>query len=75
MFPTTYTFSRGSGATVQTECNIRRYCTLLGVILHVAKADSALLIETMYIVRLTINSAVESAIWDYYVALVTSMHW
>ena len=40
------------------------YCTLLGVILHVAKADIALLIETMYIVRLTINSTVESAIWD-----------
>ena len=34
---------------------IRQYCTLLGVILHVAKADIALLIETMYIVRLTIN--------------------
>jgi len=40
------------GATVQTVCNIRRYCTLLGVILHVAKADIALLIESTYIVRL-----------------------
>ena len=61
---TTSIFSMG--ATVQTECNIRRYCTLLGVImiLHVAKADIALLIETMYIVQLTINSTVESAIWD-----------
>ena len=48
----TYIFSMG--ATVQAECNIRRYCTLLGVILHVAKADIALLIETMYIV--TINN-------------------
>ena len=28
------------------------------MILHVAKADIALLIETMYIVRLTINSTV-----------------
>jgi len=32
--------------------------------LCIAKADIALLIETMYIVRLTINSTVESAIWD-----------
>ena len=56
---TTYIFSMG--ATVQMECNIRRYCT---VILHVAKANIALLIETMYIVRLKINSMVESAIWD-----------
>ena len=32
------------------------------MILHVAKADIALLIETMYIVRFTINSTVESAI-------------
>ena len=56
---TTYIFSMG--ATVQTECNIRRYCTLLGVILHVAKTDIALLTETMYNVRLTIiiNSMVE----------------
>ena len=38
------------GATVQTECNIRRYCTLLGVLLHVAKADITLLIETMYMI-------------------------
>jgi len=38
------------GATVQMECNIRRYCTLLGVILHVAEADNALLIGNMYIV-------------------------
>ena len=54
------------GVTVQMECNIRRYCTLLKVImiLHVAKADIALLIETMYIIQLTINSTVESAIWD-----------
>jgi len=36
--------------------------------LHIAKADIALLIETMYIVRLTINSTVESAI----IALITS---
>ena len=59
---TMYIFSMG--ATVQTECNIRRYCTLLGVILHVAKADIALLMETVYNVQLTINSTVESAIWD-----------
>ena len=32
------------------------------MILHVAKADIALLMETMYNVRLTINSAVESAV-------------
>ena len=38
------------GATVQTECNIQQYCTLLGIILHIAKTDIALLIETMYIV-------------------------
>jgi len=50
------------GATVQTQCNIQQYCTLLGVILHIAKADTALLIETMYIIRLTINSTFESAI-------------
>ena len=48
---TTYIFSMG--ATVQTECNIRRYCTLLGVILHVAKADIVLLMET---VQRTINN-------------------
>ena len=59
---TTYIFSMG--VTVQTECNNQRYCMLLGVILHVAKADIALLIETMYIIRLTINSTVESAIRD-----------
>ena len=55
------------GVTVQMECNIQQYCMLLGVILHIAKADIALLIktiETVYIVRLTINSMVESAIWD-----------
>jgi len=52
------------GATVQTECNIRQYCILLGVILYIAKADIALLIETMYIVQLTINSMVESTLWD-----------
>ena len=59
---TTYIFPMG--AAVQMECNIQRYCTLLGVILHVTKADNALLMETMYNVRLTINSMVESAIWD-----------
>jgi len=32
--------------------------------LHVAKADIVLLMETMYNKRLTINSTVESAIWD-----------
>ena len=48
---TTYIFSMG--ATVQTECNIRRYCTLLGVILHIAKADIVLLMET---VQRTINN-------------------
>ena len=58
----TYKFSMG--VIVQMECNIQQYCMLLGVILHVAKADIALLIETMYIVQLTINSTVESAIWD-----------
>ena len=40
------------------------------MILHVAKADIALRIETMYIVQLTINSTVESAIWGL-IALVT----
>ena len=60
----TYMYIFSMEATVRTECNIRRYCTLLRVILHIAKADIALLIETMYIVRLTINSTVENAIWD-----------
>ena len=44
--------------------NNQRYCTLLGGILHIAKADIAHPIESMYIVWLTIDSTIESAIWD-----------
>lgn len=49
------------GATVQMKFDIWWYCMLLGVILHVAKADMVRLIETL---GSAIDSTIKSAMWD-----------